>query len=123
MAGARCPVRRGPAAGHAGWKTLMPPATPCCSPSTWEGFGNPSVESATHRRPLAVGPYPVSRELRAFGFLWFDADDPGALAGFLASPDQSLLAHNHTVAATHFDQADLPGRLATVLEGLGVPGP
>ncbi len=123
MAGARCPVRRGHAAGHAGMEDAYAACDAVLLPSTWEGFGNPSVESATHRRPLAVGPYPVSRELRAYGFRWFDADDPDPLAGFLASPDESLLAHNHAVAATYFDQADLPGRLATVLEGLGVPPP
>jgi mannosylglucosylglycerate synthase len=87
-------------------------------PSTWEGFGNPSVESATHHRPLAIGPYPVAAELAAFGFRWFPADDPAPLAGWLAVPDEGLLRHNHEVAAAHFNVADLPVRLESVLAGL-----
>ncbi len=89
-------------------------------PSLWEGFGNPSVESATHRRPLAIGPYPVAAELAAFGFHWFEAADPAPLARWLREPDVRLLAHNHQVAADHFNLADLPERLAGVLQR--VPG-
>ena len=111
--------------GHASGHGCMADAYAACDavvlPSTWEGFGNPSVESATHRRPLAIGAYPVGRELQAFGFRWFGADDPATLGAFLGSPDASLLEHNHAVAAAHFDVADLPRRLAAVLEGLGVP--
>ncbi len=94
-------------------------------PSFWEGFGNPSVESATHRRPLAIGSYPVAAELAAFGFRWFAADDPVPLGHWLDQPDQSLVEHNHLVAATWFNVADLPDRLARILErvpGLGAPG-
>ena len=47
-------------------------------PSFWEGFGNPSVESAIFRRPLAIGPYPVADELISFGFKWFNCMSPRA---------------------------------------------
>jgi glycosyltransferase involved in cell wall biosynthesis len=87
-------------------------------PSTWEGFGNPAIESATHRRPLAIGSYPVAGELGAFGFRWFDSVDPGPLSAWLDAPDEELLSHNHRVAATHFNVADLPDRVAEVLEHL-----
>ena len=88
-------------------------------PSTWEGFGNPSVESATHRRPLVIGPYPVARELAAFGFDWFGLDDLDRLDAWLAAPDTALLEHNLEVARRHFSLAGLPGRIAAVLPDLG----
>lgn len=85
-------------------------------PSTWEGFGNPSVESATHRRPLAIGPYPVAKELAAFGFRWFAHDHAAALARFVASPDATLLEHNAEIARRHFSLRDLPARLAPIVD-------
>jgi hypothetical protein len=78
------------------------------------------VESATYRRPLAIGPYPVATELQGFGFRWFDAADPAPLARWLDRPDPRLIAHNHQVAAEHFNLADLPRRLSEVLRR--VPG-
>ena len=84
-------------------------------PSTWEGFGNPSLESVVHRRPLAIGPYPVADELAAFGFRWFPLDGVADLAGWLGAPDPRLLEDNLAVAATHFSVADLPDRIASVL--------
>ncbi|MEY2566836.1 MAG: mannosylglucosylglycerate synthase [Actinomycetota bacterium] len=82
-------------------------------PSSWEGFGNPTIESAVHERPLAVGDYPVLHELRAFGFEWHAADDASVIDD---GPD--VLAHNHDVARRHFNLADLPGQLHGVLEAV-----
>ena len=121
VAAARCPVILGEPAGTVPIGDAYAACDAVLLPSLWEGFGNPSVESATHRRPLAIGPYPVASELAAFGFRWFGADDPRSLADWLRSPDAGLLDHNQSVAATHFDLAQLPGRLARVLER--IPGP
>jgi len=126
VADARCPVLLGGGGGGGGEQGAMPltiaDAYAACDavllPSLWEGFGNPSVESATYRRPLAIGPYPVAAELAAFGFRWFDSNEPSQLGNWLDHPDSDLLDHNQQIAREHFNLADLPGRLAGVIDGL-----
>ena len=88
-------------------------------PSTWEGFGNATVESAVHRRPLAVGRYPVAREIAAYGFRWFPADDPLPLAAWLEAPVPALLDANLAIARRHFSLASLGQRLGALLERRG----
>lgn len=113
---ARCPVVRGLPRD-----VTVDDAYAACDlvafPSTWEGFGNPTIESALARRPLAIGPYPVAGELRAFGFRWFMPAGTGidVIARFLDEPDGALLDHNHAIATEHFSIADLPAELARVL--------
>lgn len=89
-------------------------------PSTWEGFGNPPVEAAVHRRPAAVGTYPVASELiERFGFRWFPSDDPQPLAEWLAAPDQGLIEHNRDVVATHLSSDSLMRALSILLANWG----
>jgi glycosyltransferase involved in cell wall biosynthesis len=120
VATARCPVVRGVPDGIAGFTVVD--AYQACDvvtlPSTWEGFGNPSIESVLHRRPLAIGPYPVAAELAAFGFEWFALDQVDRLGAWLEAPDPGLLDRNMEVASTHFSLRDLPTRITTVLPDL-----
>lgn len=81
-------------------------------PSEWEGFGNPVIESALYRRPLALRRYPVAVELERFGFRWFDIDDLS-----VARADPELLEHNRAVARRHFSLHDLPERIEGILRG------
>jgi glycosyltransferase involved in cell wall biosynthesis len=88
-------------------------------PSRWEGFGNPPIESAIHRRPAAVGHYPVAAELRALGFRWFEPDDAAGLRRFLTRPDDELLQHNADLARRHFSLDVVRERLRALLDDAG----
>jgi glycosyltransferase involved in cell wall biosynthesis len=117
---AECPVVLGPPDGEPAF--TVGDAYRTCDvvtlPSTWEGFGNPAIESAVYRRPLAIGPYPVGRELAAFGFEWFTLGQAARLGSWLDAPDPSLLDHNLHVAGAPFSLRDLPARIASVLPEL-----
>lgn len=88
-------------------------------PSRWEGFGNPLVESAVHRRPLVVGDYPVAREIAALGFRWFGLDEVDRLRRWLDEPDRAVLDGNHEIARRHFSLASLVAALGERLEEWG----
>jgi glycosyltransferase involved in cell wall biosynthesis len=87
-------------------------------PSTWEGFGNPTIESVVHRRPLVIGNYPVAEELAAFGFDWFGLTEMPRLRTWLERPDPALLDRNVEVARAHFSMEDLPAKITAVLPEL-----
>ncbi len=79
-------------------------------PSTWEGFGNPTIESAIHRKPLVVADYPVLRELKTFGFEWYSLDH-------IELDDQAALDHNFDLADRHFNLRDLPSLIKPIVLG------
>jgi glycosyltransferase involved in cell wall biosynthesis len=90
-------------------------------PSTWEGFGNPVVESIAHRRAIAVGDYPVLDELRAFGVALLSIDDPDRAAAWLDAPDPGVLTTNVERVRPHCSISDLPRRLDDALQALDPP--
>ncbi len=83
-------------------------------PSTWEGFGNPVIESIACRRACVAYPYPVLAEIVASGVRVFTTERPEPLVKFLAEPaavrEQYFDTNIHR-ARLSFALAELPGAL------------
>jgi mannosylglucosylglycerate synthase len=120
FATARCRIVHRPSPG------TMADAYAACDvvafPSTWEGFGNPPIEAAIHRRPVAVGSYPVAGELRSLGFRWFDPTDPDALDRALRAPDETIHDQNAAVVRASFGLDRLADDLRRLLDAEGWAG-
>jgi glycosyltransferase involved in cell wall biosynthesis len=83
-------------------------------PSTWEGFGNPVIESIAARRPCAAFPYPVLSEIVAAGVRTFSTEQPDVLVRFLAESEQRRETYfdvNLRRARLSFSLADLPAAI------------
>ncbi len=83
-------------------------------PSTWEGFGNPVIESIAARRACAAFPYPVLAEIVAAGVRCFSTEQPDVPVRFLAESEQRRETYfdvNLRRARLSFSLADLPGAI------------
>jgi glycosyltransferase involved in cell wall biosynthesis len=83
-------------------------------PSTWEGFGNPVIESIAARRACAAFPYPVLSEILAAGVRCFSTEQPEVLMRFLAEPDarrETYFDVNLRRARISYSLEDLPGTI------------
>jgi mannosylglucosylglycerate synthase len=91
-------------------------------PSTWEGFGNPTIESIWARRPCATFPYPVLSEILAAGVRMFSTERVEAMAKFLTEPelvrDQYFDVNIHR-ARLSFDLRELPAAIERAFAGHG----
>ncbi len=88
-------------------------------PSTWEGFGNPLIESALHFRPALVADYPVLAELRALGLEWIPIDDLNSIRDELQSPDLGRRRRNRAIAARDLSMEALQDRLQDLFDRAG----
>jgi glycosyltransferase involved in cell wall biosynthesis len=91
-------------------------------PSTWEGFGNPVVESIAFRRACAAYPYPVLAEIVAAGVRVFSTQQPDAVARFLGEQPEvrdRYFDANIGRARLSFSLSDLPGAINEAFAGHG----
>ena len=83
-------------------------------PSTWEGFGNPTIESIAARRPCAAFPYPVLAEILSSGVRLFSTEHPENVVKFLADSDavrEQYYDVNLRRARLSYALTDLPAAL------------
>jgi glycosyltransferase involved in cell wall biosynthesis len=90
--------------------------------STWEGFGNPVIESIAARRACVAFPYPVLSEILAAGVRCFSTEQPEVLVRFLAEPparQETYFDVNLRRARISFSLADLPPTIDRAFEKHG----
>jgi mannosylglucosylglycerate synthase len=87
-------------------------------PSTWEGFGNPVIESMAARRMLAVGSYPALDEL-VNGLHVLRVDDVPSAAEWVRNPRADIVDDNYAHARARFSLEHLPARIEAALLGVG----
>jgi mannosylglucosylglycerate synthase len=83
-------------------------------PSTWEGFGNPVIESVAYRRACAAYPYPVLAEIVAAGVRVFSTQQPEVVGRFLAEAPavrERFFESNIGRARLSFSLTDLPAAI------------
>jgi glycosyltransferase involved in cell wall biosynthesis len=86
-------------------------------PSTWEGFGNPVVESVAYRRACVAYPYPVLAEILAAGIRVFSTQQPEGIAKFLLDTPEARERYfdaNVHRAKVSYSLADLPSGIDEV---------
>lgn len=91
-------------------------------PSTWEGFGNPVIESIAYRRACVAYPYPVLAELVAAGVRVFSTQQPENVVKFLAEQPavrERYFEANVSRARVSYSLADLPAAIDECFAGHG----
>ena len=87
-------------------------------PSTWEGFGNPVIESMAARRMLAVGTYPALTEL-VDGLHVLPVHNVARAVEWLRNPRDDVIEDNYARAHARFSLEHLPARIESALLGVG----
>ena len=90
-------------------------------PSTWEGFGNPVIESVAAQRMVATGSYPVLDEITE-GLELLSIERPADAIDWLrasAATRSARLRRNVAGARARFAIEHLPGRIRAAFTAVG----